>query len=206
MPQAGTPEPRFSLSGGHLCLDFANTLDNRLTGRAKELLTSYADLVAWSRQVDLLTEADAQRLKQEGAQRPADAAAVLQRAITLREAIYRIFSAAAAGRVSEAADLDTLNQTLAQGRALRQVVVTAKGYRWQWQAQAAALDRMLWPVAQAAAALLTSEDAGAVRECAAGDCGWLFLDLSHRRRWCSMQACGNRMKARRHYTRHKTGG
>jgi len=34
---------------------------------------------------------------------------------------------------------------------------------------------------------------------------WLFIDRSrtHRRRWCSMQTCGNRHKARRHYQRIK---
>ena len=38
---------------------------------------------------------------------------------------------------------------------------------------------------------------------AAEDCGWLFLDTSRsgRRRWCSMQSCGNRAKARRFYAR-----
>jgi predicted RNA-binding Zn ribbon-like protein len=43
-----------------------------------------------------------------------------------------------------------------------------------------------------------------VRAC--GGCGWLFLDTSknHSRRWCSMDACGNQAKARRHY-RRRTG-
>jgi predicted RNA-binding Zn ribbon-like protein len=201
MPQASTQEHSFELSGGCLCLDFANTLDNRLTGRAQELLTGYADLVSWSRQTGLVTDTEAERLTQEGARRPAAAAAVLKRAITLREAIYRIFSAVAAGRAPTAADVDILNQVLSQGRALWQVTITADGFKWRW---AGALDRMLWPVAQSAADLLTSAELSAVRECAAGDCGWLFLDTSHRRRWCSMKSCGNRMKARRHYSRQKT--
>lgn len=206
MPQAAMSAHRFEFSGGCLCLDFANTLDHRLTGRAKELLTSYAALVTWSQQAGLLTEAEAQGLTQEGALCQTAAAAILQQAITLREVIYRIFSAVAARHLPEAADVDTFNQTLVQGRALWQVVMTAEGFQWRWQAETEALDRMLWPVAQSAAELLTSAARRAVRECAAGDCGWLFLDLSHRRRWCSMQSCGNRMKARRHYTRHKTGG
>src|SRR5258708_7059779 len=45
-----------------------------------------------------------------------------------------------------------------------------------------------------------------VRRCANPECGWLFLDDSRagKRRWCSMSACGNRAKARRHY--HKSKG
>ena len=36
-----------------------------------------------------------------------------------------------------------------------------------------------------------------VRRCANPECGWLFLDDSRagKRRWCSMQSCGNRAKA-----------
>jgi predicted RNA-binding Zn ribbon-like protein len=51
--------------------------------------------------------------------------------------------------------------------------------------------------------LLTSEELVLVRECAAEDCGWLFLDKTknHRRRWCDMKTCGNRDKARRYYER-----
>lgn len=200
------PADRFVFSGDCLCLDFANTLDDRLTGRAKELLTSYAALVTWSQQAGLLTAVEARDLTREGARRPTAVAAVLQRAIILREVIYRLFAAVAAGRLPASADVETLNQTLMQGRDLWQVIMTAEGFQWGWQAESAGLERMLWPVAQSAAELLTSAARSAVRECAAGDCGWLFLDTSHRRRWCSMQSCGNRMKARRHYTRQKTGG
>lgn len=39
-----------------------------------------------------------------------------------------------------------------------------------------------------------------VRVCAAEDCGLLFVDASRpgRRRWCSMQRCGNLAKVRKH--------
>ena len=36
-----------------------------------------------------------------------------------------------------------------------------------------------------------------VRRCPEGDRGWLFLDASDCRRWCSMQTCGSREKMRR---------
>ncbi len=39
-----------------------------------------------------------------------------------------------------------------------------------------------------------------------GHCGWLFLDRSKNRSrmWCDMAVCGNREKARRHYSRLKS--
>jgi predicted RNA-binding Zn ribbon-like protein len=41
--------------------------------------------------------------------------------------------------------------------------------------------------------------------CEGGLCGWLFLDESRgkRRRWCDMNDCGGRAKARRYYDKHK---
>jgi predicted RNA-binding Zn ribbon-like protein len=40
--------------------------------------------------------------------------------------------------------------------------------------------------------------------CASSDCGWLFVDVSRRRRWCLMRGCGNWAEAARYYQRHKS--
>jgi predicted RNA-binding Zn ribbon-like protein len=47
---------------------------------------------------------------------------------------------------------------------------------------------------------------GRLRPCDNDECRLFLLDLSNanRARWCSMAACGNRMKARRHYRRSRT--
>lgn len=39
--------------------------------------------------------------------------------------------------------------------------------------------------------------------CPGSGCGWMFIDESRngRRRWCSMEICGNRAKAKRHYAK-----
>lgn len=52
---------------------------------------------------------------------------------------------------------------------------------------------------------LITRDRGRVRKCARAGCGLYFLDTSPRatRRWCSMELCGNRAKASRHYARAK---
>ena len=44
-----------------------------------------------------------------------------------------------------------------------------------------------------------------IRRCANDQCLWLFIDTSKggTRRWCDMSACGNRAKARRHYSKIK---
>jgi predicted RNA-binding Zn ribbon-like protein len=49
--------------------------------------------------------------------------------------------------------------------------------------------------------------ANRIRICAAADCGLLFVDTSRpgRRRWCSMERCGNRAKIRTHRARRGDG-
>ena len=75
---------------------------------------------------------------------------------------------------------------------------------WAWN-DSDAPTSPLWPVLRSAADLLTSDELRLLRECAAETCTWLFLDRSrnHSRRWCAMQVCGHRAKARRHYRRKR---
>jgi predicted RNA-binding Zn ribbon-like protein len=193
------------LSALRLCLDFANTLAGRMTSHPQESFRSYSTLVSWGQRSGMLTPDAASRLALEATDRLAEATATLDRATALREAIYRIFSAVAGGRTPEAADLDLLNGVLSEALAALRVTPTTGGFIWAWGSQRPELGHVLWPIAQSAADLLTSIELRAVRECAAPDCGWLFLDTSrnHSRRWCDMKACGNRAKARRYYERSK---
>jgi predicted RNA-binding Zn ribbon-like protein len=193
------------LQEGWLCLDFANTLEWRATDQPTERLNDYPNLVSWAQGKGVISEGEVEHLVRSAEVHPAQASAVLNQAITLRETIYRIFSAVVAGRSPETADLAALNAALSQGMAHLRIIQTAAGFVWDWDGGEDALDQMLWPVVRSAVDLLTSKELERVGECA-GDwgCGWLFLDMSrnHSRRWCSMELCGNRAKVRRHYQRH----
>jgi predicted RNA-binding Zn ribbon-like protein len=194
------------LLGGRTSLEFANTVDWHASDQPIEYLTSYAALVAWGQHVGILDNRQAKQLLAEADRRPAETAAVHERAVVLREAIYRIFAAISAGLTAEEDDLTTLNAELARALACSRVVPAGEGYAWDWIEEEDALDRVLWPVVRDAAELLTSEDLDRVGQCADDRCGWLFLDTSRNRsrRWCSMEDCGNRAKARRHYRRSRT--
>jgi predicted RNA-binding Zn ribbon-like protein len=196
-----TEEPVFDLSGGHVGLDFANTLSRRGHVQARERLQGYADLVAWALQAGIITAAEAPALLHEAVRRPQEATETLERAIAVRELLYRLFSAVAAGRSPLPVDVNAFNTVLVDTLAFARVVPTGNGFTWGWTDAPKRLDRLLWPVLRSAAELLTSEARHLVRECAADDCTWLFLDRSRnqRRRWCDMRTCGNRAKARRHY-------
>jgi predicted RNA-binding Zn ribbon-like protein len=193
----------FGLLAPRLGLDFANTLNSRLTAQPRELLNNYADLVSWCRQAGILSARAAEHLARQAACRPIEAVSVYERAIALREALYRIFSAVAGERSPPAADLEILNAILSDAFAVLRIVATGHGFIWAWTGLEDALDRALWPIALSVAELLTSSASKAVRECAAANCGWLFLDTTRNRsrRWCDMRVCGNRAKAHRHYRR-----
>ena len=64
--------------------------------------------------------------------------------------------------------------------------------------------RVRFSAAVDAVTLLTDHERLArLTRCPGHDCGWLFLDRTGRRRWCSMAACGSREKMRRMYARRK---
>jgi predicted RNA-binding Zn ribbon-like protein len=204
MAEGRMTAPKTRLERERICLDFANTADWHASGNPREQLHTYADLVSWSQNQRLLTDREVGQLTEEAACRPTDAAAVLERAIALREAIYRVFSAAAGGRFPAATDLALLNGALSEALRRLEVIRVAGTFAWGWAGDGGALDRMLWPVVRSAAELLTSEKLARVGQCADDrGCGFLFLDMSRNRsrRWCDMKDCGNRAKARRHYHR-----
>lgn len=196
----------FDIDSGVLCLDFANTLDWHLSENPIEGLNTYHDLVRWGLAAGTLFQAQASALAQAGARDPQASAAVLAHALDLREAIYRIFVAAARQQEIDPADLRVLNRHLRFAMVNAQLEEHDNRFTWGWVEQETALDRMLWPVARSAADLLTSDQLDRVRQCEDDrGCGFLFIDTSRNRsrRWCSMESCGNRAKARRHYGRVK---
>lgn len=199
---------KLQLKEQRLCLDFANTANWHASEQPVEELTSYAELVGWAVRVGLLSADRGARLLGAAAQQPADARAALAQAVDLREAIYRIFSAIAAGRTPEPADLTLLNNWFAHGLGRLQVTQTAGSFDWRWQGADSVLEGMLWPVAHSAAELLISAELDRVKECAdERGCGWLFFDSSRNRsrRWCSMDSCGNLAKVRRHRRKQVAG-
>jgi predicted RNA-binding Zn ribbon-like protein len=201
------PEENLKLESGWLCLDFANTAAWHLSDQPTERLTSYAELIAWARSIALLPDRAAQQVLRTADQHPTEAARVLDRAVALREAIYHIFVAVAAGKTPSAEDQATFNTELSRSMSKSRLVWNKATFDWGRQGEAGDLDQVLWWVLQSATNLLISEDIQRVGVCADDrGCGWLFYDTSRNRtrQWCSMRGCGNRAKARRHYEKVKS--
>ncbi len=203
MLDPGSYDGTYEADAGHLSLDFTNTLGLRTAADPHEWLHNYANLVAWGEMVGAISEETGQLLLHEMARDPAREQEVLAQAIAFREAIFRIFSASAAGFSPETNDVNSLNAALSDALIHLQIIRNNDGYDWDWHDDATALNPMLWPVVRSAADLLTAPELSRVGECPGEECGWLFLDMSrnHSRKWCNMGDCGNREKARRHYQR-----
>ncbi len=194
----------YDFDAGDLSLNYANTKDWHASRKPVENLKSYADLVEWGVKAGLITGEKADQLNQAATNQPNLAAYMYDRAIQLREAIYHIFSHHYSHQPIPDPDLALFTDEVCM--ALSHVHLETVGNEFRWQLPSDQLDAnlILWPVVRAAADLLTSEQAAHVRQCEDDrGCGYLFIDQTknHSRRWCSMESCGNRAKARRHYSR-----
>jgi predicted RNA-binding Zn ribbon-like protein len=200
-------ENHWDFDADMLPLDFANTAEWHGTPEPTERLNSFRDLVGWSWAAGLLSDQETQHLMDEARRQPEEAARIYARAIEIREAIYQVFSAIAADRTVPADALITLNEALVAALQHARVITSQEGFEWGWSNTENDLEHMLWPIVRSAADLMTSEDLERVGECADDrGCGYLFFDTTRNRsrRWCNMQSCGNRAKARRHYRRSKS--
>jgi predicted RNA-binding Zn ribbon-like protein len=169
---------RRPLSGEPLALDLVNTAWQE-DGVPRDVLADRTGHEQWLRDNDLA-----------GPTTPAARQALVQARDAIREALERPGAAA----------LATLDGVLERGRtrlradtpAAREELEIAPEWRVPWLAVRGLLR-------------LLDESAERVRRCANPDCVLWFLDVtrSGTRRWCSMTACGNRLKARRHYQRRR---
>ena len=196
---ARTGDYAFDLSGGRLCLDFANTVGDRGADQPSDHLGSYGDFIAWAEQAGATTARAARGLRRAAGAQPARAREVLADAIRLREALYRVFAAVASGRTPRAADLAIVNAAVPAAFERSRLVPAEGGFTLAADVDDGDLAAPLTPVVRSAVDLLVSPDVDRVRTCAATACAWLFLDTTKNRarRWCDMKTCGNREKVRR---------
>ena len=190
--------------GNAPALDFVNTVHSHLETQSHDYLRSYGDLLKWARAGDLLSVAEARRLAGTATDHPRRAGRTLRQAVELRGLLHRLFLAVIRDQRPSADDMNSFNRWVADMFGHRRIDRSGAGFDWGWQSGDGALEQPLWPVVLSATELLMAADRRRIKECPAPDgCGWLFLDRSKNgtRRWCTMRACGNISKARRHYRR-----
>lgn len=217
MFDAGSPALTLANMAGSAGGEAANPEKTAAAGLAGA--GDYPGLVEAFRRMGLIDDGRAGQLLEQARAAPFRASEVLAEARILARVMQRIFAALAGNLAPLAADIAFLNGSL--GGALAHLslaavslapaasspAVSGSGPRfgWAWRGDGGGQPgAILWPLLRDAAELLVTEDPARIRRCQGAGCERLFLDTSKagRRRWCRMQTCGNRAKARRHARRH----
>ncbi|MEV6374777.1 CGNR zinc finger domain-containing protein [Micromonospora musae] len=176
----GTP---YLFDPGALCLEFL------LTGGPGELsryevLHEPDDLAEWLALSRLrLSPADLRVTPDE-----------LQSAHRLRDALWQLSRHTARGESRRTEDIVEINRVAADPPLVPQLALNVTS-TWRLPANGA---QVLSTIARDAVDLFSGRLATRIRECEAPDCYLIFTDTSApgRRRWCSMETCGNRNKVR----------
>jgi len=194
------------LVGGATCLDFVNTANGRRQDGTlptlEESLCGPLDVAAWALRAELLTLKEHSSMLVEVVSDPDAAARAYTRLIVFREALYRLFETLAVDQSKDPIGLDHINAALSQTAGLRQIAAHEDHFDWAWRTPSepdCMFDAIVGKVAISAAELLVNGEISKLRICDFSECDWVFLDTSKngRRRWCQMDVCGNRAKARR---------
>ncbi|WP_433496705.1 CGNR zinc finger domain-containing protein [Sphaerimonospora sp. CA-214678] len=172
----------YRFDAGALCLELLTTGGPGLHHRY-EALHRPADLTAWT---------ERSRLTPTPRLRISDAEVADAR--RLRDALFRVAIAHTRAEPPAARDFETINQA-ASHPSLTPVIGSGGNRRWSGTASGS---HLLATVARDAIDLFTGALARRIRTCADEECGLIYVDTSRpgRRRWCSMEHCGNRHKVR----------
>ncbi|MFF2956044.1 CGNR zinc finger domain-containing protein [Kitasatospora sp. NPDC057965] len=176
---------RFHFDPGTLCLELLPTGGPGPYARY-EILHRPADLADWAGRSRLVLPPGAVRITNDQ----------LTAVRALRDALWQLTAARATHGpdAGDPADYALLNRAAARPPLAPQIAPDGTA--------APPLpgdgDQLASTVARDAIALFTGPYAERIRECGAADCRLLFVDTSRpgRRRWCSMERCGNRHKVR----------
>jgi len=185
VPRARHAEPTaFLFLADDRALDFINT-SYGVGEDHRECLGSDAQVLDWLKQAGFPPPTE---------RPPARSGALLKAALELRKTAQELVRARKAGGVGNVA---TLNRMLAFGNSYPELVWSKRaGPTLEQRRRAGSIEALLVPVAEAVATLLAQGDFTLIRKCGGTDCVLWFYDhtKAHRRRWCSMELCGNRMK------------
>jgi predicted RNA-binding Zn ribbon-like protein len=189
-----TPET-VHLWGETLSLDYANTVDwsprdEHVDPEQTDVLRTGDMLGQWGRRLGLLSDNAKSASEAE-----------LAHARALRDALHRLFASIGYDENPSTKDISLVMDNYTE--AVNQATLRASevGYQLDWPPHDPR--RVRYAVATDAIGLLRDpKRLKRVSHCPGRNCGWLFLNLSGRRRWCSMSTCGSREKMRRLHQRH----
>ena len=189
--------PTFEHIGGHPLIDFVNTKTNP-GGQPVDQLACNEDIVFWMIDVGMI-EVNTVKLP------VSDAPHLLAQVREFRLHMRTMLDTVSAGQPVPAETIAEINGLLAQWQGRPQLIPEQDAYAYQFDHALTQPAHLLAMLADAAADFVANVEFQYVKQCNKSTCIRYFLDTSrnHSRRWCSMEKCGNRHKARVHYARKK---
>jgi len=188
-------ESRRRMATGRLCLELVATVHGRLSDTPNDDLLDGERVAGWLAATGVETAGPA-------------ADGDVEHYLDVREAIYRLVTAAATGDAPDVgqrnADVALVN---AWARGAAPVPQLRVGEHGLVSDTAMPTPRQaLTAVARDAIELLSTPEAARLHQCDGNHCGTVFVDTSRggRRRWCSSDKCGNRARVAAHRDRHVT--
>ncbi len=179
--------------GGHLALDFLNTVGDTDKSRTDNRLTSPDDLLSW-----LAASGNAGEHVDQAHPTQYDVDAL----VNFREATYLVLSAYSGTQAVAPEHLQTFEDYTKA--ALRRAELSLSSAPSPWKATGGTAAYYLDSFVLLVEDLLRSPEIGKLRQCER--CSWFFLNAGRGRgrRWCNMSTCGNRHKVAAHRQRRQT--
>ncbi|MFC4372979.1 CGNR zinc finger domain-containing protein [Nocardia halotolerans] len=176
------------LIGEPLALDLVNTRP-----ADADLLSTPEQLADWLRK-------QSDRLPEPPPEHPS--ATDLRHVRQVRDHISAVLAALRHHRRPPAAALSGLDAAQSAAPAIQHLEWDGAALTAAVRRSGAAGPRLAAALAVAAVELLTDPAIARLKQCEADGCVLLFLPAHPRRRWCSAQRCGNRVRVARYYERH----
>ena len=200
---AQDPRPARFFVGESPALDFLNSVAIPRNVRY-DWLESGPDLLDWLVAAELASDSELTPFREPAAAPALEEAR--KEIVTFRERLRPFIEAISGGPLTEADHpiLAEINAILARGPRFLRIAPAAAAEDLASKPLALVDSHPLTEprdlivrIATAAARLITEADFRYVRNCEGPSCTLYFLDISknHKRRWCSMEVCGNRAKA-----------
>jgi predicted RNA-binding Zn ribbon-like protein len=192
---------KLRLDGGNLSLNFVNTVQDRYQEPLENYLHNYLDLITWAQFADAINSSQKRILEKIGQKNKGKANQIYEESIQLREAIYQFVISLINQDKNPPANRQLINHWLSKAFSNLELVQVDDSFVLDWKSENFGLESVLWPIIRSFAELITSDARHRIKQCS--NCGWVFVDKSKnkRRRWCSMEICGNQVKARRYAER-----
>lgn len=132
-----------------------------------------------------------------------EAEKTLARALEFRAALRHMAERLVDGKAVPTATIVLINDLLNNQVSYAELRRTRGGFEKHIHANFNEPGHLLLPIAESVCDLLCYSDFSLIKKCENDACVLYFYDTTknHSRRWCSMNACGNRMKVAAHYRR-----